>query len=265
MQKGGNNTLLLGAIIGDAAGSIYEWNPIKFKPERLNYISCHITDDSIMTVAVADAILTGGNYVDKLRYWGRRYPHVGYGGRFLQWIYSENPLPYQSYGNGSGMRVSPCGWISDDLDEVLLEAEKSARVTHDSIEGITGAKAIAHSIWMMKMTGDKSKLADVIKLYYPDYDLTKTVSDRLDDYTFDVSCQGSVPQSIQCVIESVSYEDAIRTAISFGGDSDTMACMAGSIASVLWDIPQYLVNWVGSLIPDDTWMIINKFNKKYGR
>ena len=229
---------MYGAMIGDIVGSRYEFKRIKTKRFPLFPLFCDVTDDSIMTVAVARALMEwqeqGGDLHDAMvrhmRKLGWEYPNpVGaYGHRFKQWLRSYDPKPYKSCGNGSAMRVSPCGLLATSLEEALALAKISAEVTHNSYEGIKGAKAVAAAIYPAKTGHSKAEIRQYINKNF--YRLYKTLAEIRPAYRFNGTCQGSVPQSILAFLESESYEDAIRNAVSLGGDADTMAAIAGSIA-----------------------------------
>ena len=231
---------MLGAIIGDIVGSIYEGNPIKTKdfPFFGNY--CCFTDDSVCTLAVADMLLRDLPPAETMQKWCRRYPSAGYGGNFGMWIYADPPEPYNSYGNGAAMRVSPAAFLNrNDLDAALSASDKVTEITHNHPEGIKGARATTHTIWLAYQGERPENIRQVITTEYG-YDLTQTVDEIRPDYDFDITCQGSVPQAITCALESVSYEDAVRNAISLGGDADTLAAIAGPIAEALHGIPDDL-------------------------
>lgn len=242
---------VMGAIIGDIVGSRFERHNIKSKefdfllpPQRNPRVrGCCFTDDTVMTLGVAQAILAANsNYDDlgtltvhSLRALGRRYPHCGYGGSFKVWLVSETPKPYHSYGNGAAMRISACGDTANSLEEAKTLAQKVTEITHNHPEGLKGAEAVASCIYLAK-SGEKIPAirAFVNEHYYPlDFTLDKIRA----SYSFDVSCQGSVPQAIEAFLEATDYEDAIRNAISIGGDSDTIAAIAGGIAGAYFDIP----------------------------
>ena len=220
--------MIYGAIIGDIVGSRFEFMNYKGKDFRLFSDGSRFTDDTVMTVAVAEALLTDGDFTAAMQKWGRRYPRAGYGGKFSGWIFAADPRPYGSWGNGSAMRVSPCGLYAGSLGDALELAERSAIVSHDHPEGIRGAKAIAAAVYLAKNGGNKREIEEYIKENY--YPLNFTLDEIRPGYRFDVSCRGSVPQAIQAFLESEDFEDAIRSAVSLGGDSDTIAAMTGSIA-----------------------------------
>lgn len=235
---------MLGAIIGDIVGSIYERNPIKTKNFEFWGAGCTFTDDTVMTLAVADAILEHlrgtGDFkeilVNKMQEFGRKYPLAGYGKSFANWIYSECPEPYNSFGNGSAMRVSACAWLFDDLESVIQYAKMSAEVTHNHPEGIKGAEAVAAAVFLAKQKHSKEEIKNYIEDNY--YPLNMKLNEIRQIYHFDVTCQGTVPQAIIAFLESESFEDAIRNAVSLGGDSDTLAAITGSIAEVYYGIPK---------------------------
>lgn len=235
---------MLGAIIGDIVGSIYERNPIKTKNFEFWGAGCTFTDDTVMTLAVADAILEHlrgtGDFkeilVNKMQEFGRKYPLAGYGKSFANWIYSECPKPYNSFGNGSAMRVSACAWLFDDLESVIQYAKMSAEVTHNHPEGIKGAEAVAAAVFLAKQKHSKEEIKNYIEDNY--YPLNIKLNEIRQIYHFDVTCQGTVPQAIIAFLESESFEDAIRNAVSLGGDSDTLAAITGSIAEAYYGIPK---------------------------
>lgn len=249
-------TAMMGAACGDVAGSVYEHHNIKYKLEEAQLIhpNSRFTDDTVMTCAVADGIMKG---LEKLpRNWmgvqgaeeqlvdsikasllevGTHYPNAGYGGSFRRWLKSDNPKPYGSWGNGSAMRASYAGWVALSIEEAEKLGEISAAVTHNHPEGIKGAKVVAGCIFLLKNKATKNEVKEYAKRYY---DLDFTLDEIRDTYTFDVSCQGSVPQSIAAFLEGNSFSDVISLAISIGGDSDTIAAIAGSIAEAYYPIPQ---------------------------
>lgn len=245
---------MLGAIIGDIVGSIYEWNNIKTKDFNLFSKKCFFTDDTVMTVAVADAIMNGGkseNYIESMKLWGKSYLNRGYGGAFYKWLISNSSEPYNSWGNGSAMRVSPCGWVAkldvpieDGLKQTENLAKSSAEVTHNHPEGIKGAQATAAAIFYMRHGKSKNAVneyKEILKDYIQNkykYELQYTIDEIRPTYTFNESCQGTVPQAIVSFLESKDFEDAIRNAISLGGDSDTLAAITGSIAEAAYGIPE---------------------------
>ena len=231
---------MLGAIIGDISGSIYEGYSIKTKDFPFFGDFCRFTDDSVCTIAVADILLHNRPPAETMQKWCRRYPRAGYGGNFGMWIYADPPEPYNSYGNGAAMRVSPAAFLNrDNLDTALSASDKVTEITHNHPEGMKGARATTHAIWLAFQGECPKNIRQVITTEYG-YDLSQSVDEIRPDYSFDVTCQGSVPQAITCALESASYEDAVRNAISLGGDADTLAAIAGPIAEALHGIPDEL-------------------------
>ena len=266
---------MLGAIIGDIVGSIYEFDNIKTKEFDFFTDEKFFTDDTVMTVAIADAIMNGGqheNFIQSMKKWGCDYIDKSYGHSFRNWLTSENSEPYNSWGNGSAMRVSPCGWIaklSEPFEEGLKLTEdlakKSAEVTHNHPEGIKGAQATAVAIFFMRhgksknaIEEYKNKLKDYIKNKYQ-YDLDFTLEEIRPIYKFDVSCQKTVPQAIVSFLESENFEDAIRNAISIGGDSDTLAAITGSIAEAAYGIPEDIKNKAISYLDNEIKEVYNSW------
>lgn len=254
---------MLGAIVGDIIGSIYEVNNIKTKDFPLFQPTCHFTDDTVLTVAVADVILNQGDYVKTFKKYYHQYPQVGYGGNFKKWAKSERCEPYNSWGNGSAMRVSPVGFAFNDLESVLKEAKRSAEVTHNHPEGINGAQAIAAAVFLARTGHTKVEIKNYIETQFK-YNLNHTLAWLRPRYYFDVSCQGSVPQAIIAFLESTDVEDAIRNAISIGGDSDTIAGIAGSIAQAFYgSIPELMVQKVYQLLDEPLQAITAQFMQQY--
>jgi ADP-ribosylglycohydrolase len=254
---------MLGAILGDIVGSIYEHSPLRSKTFPLFQNACRFTDDSVLTIAVAKAILEGGTYRESLLELGRRYPKAGYGGAFRQWLQSDDPQPYNSWGNGSAMRVSPVGWAFDSMEDVLREAEHSAAVTHNHPEGIKGAQAAALAVWMARAKADREEIRAEIE-HRCGYDLARTVDGIRPGYAFDVSCQGTVPEAIIAFLDSTSFEDSIRNAVSLGGDSDTLACITGGIAEAYYGpLPSPLVKKLREILPADLQNIVTAFCERY--
>ena len=279
---------MLGAMIGDIAGSKYEFNNTFDYDFEMFGEGCDFTDDTICTVAIADAILNGRSYQESLLDWCRRYPSPkgAYGGRFAGWIRSLDPQPYNSFGNGSAMRVSPVAWLFDDLSQVLEEAEKTALPTHNHPEGIKGAKAVAHAIWHFRKSrfSEESKDSEneetkglknenakaskdenetiqgfmsIARSYYEDFDTRDYPKGK-----FDETCMDAVPLSFYLLSQASSFEDAIRLAISHGGDSDTIGAIVGSIAEARFGIPQEMKEKALSYLPDDMKDIWKQFAEK---
>lgn len=257
---------MMGAIVGDIVGSVYEWHNIKTKDFPLFRDDCIFTDDTVMTIAVAEAVMNGGqrdDFIDAMKKYGRMYPNAGYGGRFRAWLFSENREPYNSFGNGSAMRVSPCAWTMNcgfcartGLWPGNAKASLSAEVTHNHPEGIKGAIATADAIFICryyfssyyddcetpindKPAKCKHHIKEHIEQKYG-YDLSRTLDKIRPAYQFNETCQDTVPQAIIAFLESTDFEDAIRNAISLGGDSDTLAAITGSIAEAAYGIPDWI-------------------------
>ena len=281
---------MLGAIIGDIVGSVYEFDNIKTKDFDLFKPDCRFTDDTVMTCAVADAIMNGGSEKDfilSMKKYGRMYPHAGYGGRFRVWLRSMDTEPYNSFGNGSAMRVSPCAWVMDcgfcartgmwpnrDL------ARLSASVTHNHPEGIKGALAVCDAIFMARfyfggwnieysnpIDSDPDECKRRIKEHIENeygYDLSMSLDEIRKNYEFDETCQGSVPQAIVAFLESTNFEDAIRNAISIGGDSDTIAAITGSIAEAAYGISEDMKEMALSYLDEPLKDVLRRW-KKYMR
>lgn len=234
---------MLGAIVGDIVGSRFEWNNIKSKEFDFLTYKCFATDDSIMSLAIAQAILDcSGDYrklgaaaVTRMQEIGRPYPSCGFGGMFYQWVYSDNPQPYSSFGNGAAMRVSACGFAARSLEEAISLSRAVTEVTHNHPEGIKGAEATAVAIYMAREGKSILEIRDYIDKHY--YPMDFTLDGIRDTYEFNETCQNTVPQAIMAFLESTDFEDAIRNAISIGGDSDTLAAITGGIAEAYYGIP----------------------------
>jgi ADP-ribosylglycohydrolase len=251
--------LMLGGIAGDIIGSRFEHAQIKTKDFELFGRQCTFTDDTVHTVAVADSLLHKTPYqVNFLRYF-QYYPNAGYGNRFRRWARSTRPVPYGSYGNGSAMRVSPIAWFYDSLDKVLEEALHSAEVTHNHPEGIKGAQAVAGTIYLARTGASKQEVREFVEGSFG-YDLSGTVAAIRADYGFDVTCQGSVPQAMVAFLEAEDYEDAVRNAVSLGGDSDTLACIAGSIAEAYFGgVPEGILASASIKLDKEILKVVDKF------
>jgi len=255
---------MLGAIAGDIAGSVYEGAPSKRRDIRLFGPRSTFTDDTVLTVAVADALLGDGDYGRAIRSYAVRHPLRGYGPGFLRWMLTEGCEPYNSFGNGSAMRVSPVAYAFDSEDDMLREGAKTAACTHNHPEGIKGAQATALAVHLARMGEDKESIRRHISERFG-YDLSRTVDEIRPGYAFDVSCQGSVPEAIIAFLDSCSYEDAVRNAISLGGDSDTQACIAGAIAEAYYqEIPAEFLKQIGKRLTRDLWDTAIRFYRRYG-
>jgi len=254
---------MLGAIAGDIIGSVYEHNNIKTTDFPLFQDACIFTDDSVQTIALADSIIRGTNFQEKLKEYYRLYRDAGYGFSFIQWAEAKESTPYHSWGNSSAMRVSPVGFAYNSLEEVLLEARKSAEITHDHIDGIKGAQATASAVFMARTGKSKGEIKSYIESEF-EYDLSQNIDKIRETYELDVSCQGTVPQSITAFLESSDYEDSIRKAISIGGDSDTIACITGGIAHAFYkDIPDSIVDKVYKVLDGPLRQVTTLFCNKY--
>lgn len=278
---------MIGAIAGDIIGSIYEFDNIKTKDFELfgphpnaksknstngfSDTECRFTDDTVLTIAVARWLMDGGYLVDHLCHFGLKYPNRGYGGMFYSWMNSWDRQPYNSYGNGSAMRVSPVAWLIDDTCPSPWDlAKTSAEVTHNHPEGIKGAQAVAMAIMLarrgagkrlfskQRIDATKALIKNKIRCHYG-YSLNKIADSIRVDNKFDETCQGTVPPAIICALRATDYEDAIRNAISIGGDSDTIACITGSIAEALFGMPKEIVEKARSYLPDDMIEVLDRF------
>jgi ADP-ribosylglycohydrolase len=255
---------ILGSFAGDIIGSAYEFDNTKSVDFEFFRKGTFFTDDSVLTAATMDVLLSEYDYAETYQEYGQLYPHRSYGGNFRSWIYSHDTKPSKSWGNGSAMRVSPVGWYGNSIDDVLAEAKKSAEVTHNHPEGIKGAQAVAASVYLAR-TG---KTKNEIKHFTVDtfgYNLDRTLDKIRPTYDFDVSCQGSVPEAIIAFLESSDFENAIRLAVSIGGDSDTIACITGGIAEAFYKtIPEYIAEMVSIILgPDLRIDVIIPFSEKY--
>lgn len=254
---------MIGAIIGDIIGSRFEFNNTRDYDFELFDKQCSFTDDTICTVAVADAIMSEQPYKEKILEWCRRYPHPmgGYGGKFAQWVASDNPEPYNSFGNGAAMRVSPIGWAFKDKD-VFSEAKKSAECSHSHEEGIKGAQTTALCTHLLARKNWKSAkmMVSVLlsKTYGSDY-----ITHLPNKGEWNETCQGCVPLAIHIFLHSVSFEDAIRSAISYGGDSDTLGAIVGSLAGAYYEIPRKIEKKAMSYLPKDMLDVVERFKQKY--
>lgn len=253
---------IIGAIIGDIVGSFYEFYNQKSTNIALFTGGTQFTDDTVMTVAVADWLLSGIPLQKAMSDWGQEYPNRGYGGMFYEWLfYSDSKEPYNSFGNGAGMRVSPCGYYAISLEEALELARQSAEVTHNHPEGIKGAQAVASAIFLARQHKSKDEIRKYIEQTFG-YNLHRSCDEIRPAYQFDVTCQGSCPEAIIAFLDSHDYESAIRLAVSLGGDSDTIACMTGGIAAAYYGIPTWLVKYVTvEFLPQYMLDIIEKFDK----
>src|SRR5262249_12117347 len=259
---------MLGAIAGDIIGSVYEgkvaWQSARtphFQP--LFHPRARFTDDTVLTVAVAESILHGGDLVDLFRDYAQTYPSAGYGGTFRRWAASASREPYQSWGNGAAMRVSPVGYPYDSLDEVLLRAKWTAEVTHDHPEAIKGAQATAAAVFLARTGSDKEQIRDTIERKFG-YRLDARIDDIRPHFGFDVSCRGSVPPAILAFLESTDYEHAVRLAVSLGGDADTLGCITGGIAQAYYGgVPAGIRSQARDRLDDHLLSILDEFEARF--
>jgi len=261
--------MMIGSILGDMVGSRFEFDNLKSTKFEFLTNACEFTDDTVMTLAVARALMDadecGSAFADELvsamQELGRMHPNAGYGGRFYDWLFSENPRPYNSWGNGSAMRVSPVGWAFDTLEQTEHMAAESARVTHNHPEGIKGAQATAAAMFLARTGSGKDEIKTYIERTYG-YDLDRTLDGIRPGYSFDVSCQGSVPEAIIAFLESDGYEDAIRKAVSLGGDSDTIGAICGGIAQAYYGVPQELADEAYRRLTPDLQAIYDRWQER---
>lgn len=254
---------LCGAMAGDIIGSFYEFNATKKYDFYLFTPFSKFTDDTVMTVANADWLITGDSLLGVMQDYGNRYPHAGYGGMFRAWLREDEPKPYNSFGNGSAMRVSPVGWAFDTLEETLEAAKQSAEVTHNHPEGIKGAQATVACIFMARTGKSKQEIKEYIVSTFG-YNLNRTCDEIRSDYHFDVTCQGSVPESIIAFLESADFENAIRLAVSLGGDADTMGAITGGIAEAYYGgVPEHIRKEVLKRLPNEFIDVMQKFYQKF--
>ena len=260
---------MIGAIIGDVVGSRYEWHNHKSKDFELFGKKCRPTDDSVMSLAIAKAILEcDGDYkelsqkaIECMQEFGRIYKDAGYGGSFIKWLWEDDPHPYNSYGNGSAMRVGPCGYAAQTIEEAKELSEKVSMVTHNHPEGLKGAEAVSVAIFLARTGKNKDEIREYIRQEY--YDIDFTIDQLRETYKFDVSCQGSVPVALEAFFESYDFEDAIRTAVSVGGDSDTIAAITGSIAEAYYGVPEEIIYYTIDYLDGREMETLYYFEEKY--
>lgn len=261
---------MIGAIIGDIAGSRFEFNNYRKKDFEIFHKNSFITDDSIMSLAVAKAVFeykTNGEDLEKaaIRYmqeYGKPYPSCGFGGQFFFWIYGKKPKPYNSFGNGAAMRVSACAYAADSLEEAVSMSNAVTKVSHNHPEGIKGAEAVTAAIYLAKSGSSIKDIRNYItENYYP---LNFTIDEIRSSYDFNETCQGTVPEAIEAFVESNSFEDAVRTAVSVGGDSDTLAAITCSIAEAYYGVPEQMYNKALTYIDERLMPLLIEFEKKFG-
>ena len=258
---------MIGAVIGDIVGSVYEWDRIKTKSFEFFGDQCECTHDSICTAAVADILMHDLPPAQTLQQWCREHPRGDYGGRFAQWIEMDPPRPYDSFGNGAAMRVSPAAYLNrnGDLSDALEASDLVTAVTHNHPEGLKGARATVHAIWLA-FQGESAGAIRTAIAYAYGYDLSRSVDDIRPGYRFNEICQTTVPEAITCALESDSFEDAIRNAVSLGGDSDTLAAITGPIAEALHGIPAEIrAEAETRFIPEDILRIVREMYSQASR
>ena len=256
---------MLGAVVGDIVGSVYEWHQIKRKDfQPLLARNCFFTDDSVLTVAVADALLNRRDPTEALKSWGRRYPKAGYGGMFRRWLFGEETAPYNSFGNGAAMRVSPVGLLARSLEEALQMSDHVTQVTHNHPEGLKGARATVTAIFMAREGSSPREIRRAIADRFG-YDMERTVESIRPDYRFDETCQRTVPEAILCALEANDFEDAIRNAISLGGDSDTLAAIAGPVAEARFGIPEEIASQAWQRLDEPMRQVIRQLYARAGQ
>jgi ADP-ribosylglycohydrolase len=254
---------MIGAIVGDVIGSVHEHGGTRTTEFPLFVPGSRFTDDSVMTIATADALLNGTPYDRAYRTWARRYPNAGYGAAFRQWVVHDDAGPYNSWGNGSAMRVSPVAFAAASVEEVLAEAKRSASVTHDHPEGIIGAQAAALAVFLARTGVPKPDIRRTISARFG-YDLSRTIDEIRPGYSWDVSCQGSVPEALVAFLDTADLESAIRAAISLGGDADTQAAIAGAAAAAFdGRVPEAIDREVRRRLPDDMRDIVERFEARF--
>jgi ADP-ribosylglycohydrolase len=254
---------VLGAIAGDMIGSMWEAAGEKRYEFPLFTEHSRFTDDTVMTVAVAQAILGDRDYAKAMRALGRRHPLVGFGGHFLDWLLHEELGPYGSYGNGAAMRASPVGHAAGTLEEALAEARRSAEVTHDHPDGVAGAQAVALAVFMARAGASKPDIRDEVQGRFG-YDLRRSVAQVRATYTFDVAARNSVPEAILCFLEAPDFEASVRNCVSLGGDADTMACIAGAIAEAHWGgVPEPIAAEARARLPEEFAQVLDAFHARY--
>ena len=256
---------MLGAITGDIIGSVYEFQPTKNKNfQPLFHPRARFTDDTVLTVAVADTLLHGRDPVDAFKDWGKRYPHSGWGGRFAHWLFSDMTEPYGSFGNGAAMRVSPAAFLADTLEDALAMAEQVTRITHDHPEGLKGAAATTAAIFLARQGASAEAIRQYVEVEYG-YDLQSGVDEIRPGYQFDETCQGTVPEAIICALEARDFEDAIRNAVSLGGDADTLGAITGGIAEARFGLPPDIACETWRRLRSDMHRIMEALYRKRGQ
>ena len=261
---------MIGALMGDMIGAPYEFDRGRKTKDFTLFAGAQFTDDSVMTVAVAEALMDarGGDddavreaLAASMRKWGRRYPDAGYGMMFYTWLQSEDPQPYFSYGNGSAMRASAAGWLYDSFEETWKKARLTAEVTHNHPEGIKGAECVATVIWLARNGKTKEEIRKFVEDTFG-YDLSRTCDEIRPGYHHVESCQKTVPEAVTAFLEGKDFEDVIRTAVSLGGDCDTLTCIAGSMAEAYYPVPEAMEKECRRRLPDDILAVLDRFRKE---
>ena len=260
---------MIGAIVGDIAGSRFEFKNTKSKEFDLFHKRCRFTDDSVMSLAVCQALLDSmpdyenlsENTIKSMQLIGMEYPNCGFGQHFRRWIFSDNPKPYNSFGNGSAMRVSGCGYAANSIDEAVYLSYKVTKISHNHPEGMKGAAAIALAVYLARTGSSINKIKYYINKYF--YQIDFTLDEIRETYQYEISCQNSVPQALEAFFESTSFEDAVRNAISIGGDSDTIAAITGSVAGAYYGVPDEIRNAALEYLDDSLKEILINFENKF--
>ena len=253
---------MIGAIIGDIVGSRFEFHNHKSKEFDLFTDECFFTDDTVMTLAVAKSLMDGTDVVKEMKRLGQLYPGAGWGAGFGRWLFSDSNEPYYSFGNGAAMRVSAAAYVAGSITEAIVLSRKVTEVTHDHPEGIKGAEAVTVAIYCALHGWNKEQIKGAIKQFY--YDIDFTLDEIRDSYKFNETCQGSVPQALEAFFESENFEDAIRNAISIGGDSDTIAAITGSVAEAYYGVPAWIRDRALDFLDVSLGAILYDFEKRFG-
>jgi len=252
---------MLGAIAGDIIGSVYEFRPIKRKDfEPLFAAGAEFTDDTVLTVAVADCLMNDRDPAQTLKDWGRRYPHCSWGGRFREWLFSDEDEPYGSFGNGAAMRVSPAGFLADSLEDAWAMSDRVTRVTHNHPEGMKGARATVTAIVLARQGADAQAIREEVAGRFG-YGMARAVDEIRPGYRFDETCQRTVPEALICALEAEDFEDAVRNAVSLGGDADTLAAIAGAVAEARFGVPDDTVEEVRRRLPVDMLTLLDSLSE----
>lgn len=260
---------MYGAIIGDIVGSRFEFDQGS-KSREFEFFTREndFTDDTVMSIAVAEALLDAGKDADEktvkecliksMKKWGKKYPHAGYGARFIHWVLSDDPKPYGSYGNGSGMRVSPAGWLYDSIERTREVARWTAEVTHNHPEGVKGAESVAAAMFMARTRASKEEIKAYLEKEFG-YDLSRTLDEIRSTYKHVEDCMRTMPEAFTCFLEANSYEECIRNVMYIGGDTDTLGAIAGAVAEAMWGVPESFVKQAKEYLPEEIIEVVNRF------